>query len=277
MKPDLLRRAVESARMPTFFIPHGGGPCFFMEWNPADTWTRTAAFLRSVTEALPRTPRALLVISAHWAESVFTVTSTSKPDLIYDYSGFPEHTYQIRYDAPGDPALANRIRVLLAAAGVPAAENPWRGFDHGLFIPMKVAFPAADIPIVQLSVRADFDPAAHLAAGRALAALRDEGVLIIGSGMSFHNLRGFGDPRFGPPSDVFDRWLTAAVELEPDERNRALAAWADAPQARRCHPPGAEEHLIPLMVAAGAADLGVGRRVFSERIMETAISGYRFD
>jgi aromatic ring-opening dioxygenase catalytic subunit (LigB family) len=263
--------------MPTFFIPHGGGPCFFMEWNPADTWTRTAAFLQGISDALPRTPTALLLISGHWAEPAFTVTSTSKPDLIYDYSGFPPHTYRIRYDAPGDPALANRIRVLLAAAGVPAAENPWRGFDHGVFIPMKVAFPAADIPIVQLSVRADFNPAAHLAAGRALAALRDQGVLIIGSGMSFHNMKGFRDPRFGPPSDVFDRWLTAAVELEPQRRNRALAAWADAPEARQCHPKGAEEHLIPLLMAAGAAHLGVGRRIFSERIMETAISGYRFD
>jgi aromatic ring-opening dioxygenase catalytic subunit (LigB family) len=140
-----------------------------VEWNPADTWTQTAAFLQGISDALPRTPTALLLISGHRAEPVFTVTSTSKPDLIYDYPGFPPHTYRIRYDAPGEPALANRIRVLLVAAGVPAAENPWRGIDHGVFIPMKVAFPAADIPIVQLSVRADFNPTAHLAAGRALA------------------------------------------------------------------------------------------------------------
>jgi aromatic ring-opening dioxygenase catalytic subunit (LigB family) len=270
-------KAAGHERMPTFFIPHGGGPCFFMEWKPVDTWTRTAAFLRNITNMLPRTPKALLLISGHWGEPMFTITSTAEPSLIYDYSGFPQHTYEIRYDAPGDPALAMRIRYLLASAGVPVVADPSRGFDHGVFIPMKVAFPEADIPIVQLSIRADFDPAAHLVAGRALAPLRDEDVLIIGSGMSVHNMRGFGDPRFGPLSDSFDRWLTTAVESAPGTRLAALTAWANAPAARQCHPKGAEEHLIPLLVAAGAAAGGSGRRIFSERIMETAISGYRFD
>jgi aromatic ring-opening dioxygenase catalytic subunit (LigB family) len=268
---------VAKERMPTLFIPHGAGPCFFMEWEPADTWSRTSQFLKTLSNTLPRTPKALLVISAHWATKAFTLTSPSRPRLIYDYFGFPDHTYRIRYDVPGDPVLLSKIRKLLDESGLPTAVDNDRGFDHGVFIPMKVAFPVADIPIVQLSVRADFDPVAHLAAGRALAPLRDEDVLIVGSGMSFHNLRGFGDARFGPRSETFDRWLTDAVELDHERRHAALSAWVNAPEARQCHAEGGEEHLIPLLIAAGAADRGTGRRIFSDRIMGAAISGYRFD
>jgi aromatic ring-opening dioxygenase catalytic subunit (LigB family) len=269
---------MEIRKMPTLFIPHGGGPCFFMDWTPPDTWTRTGDFLRGLSATLPERPKAILIVSGHWDTARFTVGNGTRPALIYDYYGFPAHTYQLRYDAPGDPALAARVRDLLDAAGLDPAEDPSRGFDHGVFIPLKLVFPDADIPIMTLSVRADLDPAAHLAAGRALAALRDEGVLIIGSGMSFHNMRGYGDPRFAPVSDRFDDWLTQTVEqTDPNRRNAALANWAEAPAARQSHPPGKEEHLIPLMVAAGAAEHGTGRRVFSDRVMETTISGYRFD
>jgi len=265
-------------KMPTFFIPHGGGPCFFMDWNPPDTWTRMGAFLQHLAGTLPSRPKAILLVSGHWDAAQFTVGSGAQPPLIYDYTGFPPHTYQLRYDAPGQPALAERVRSLLGEAGLANAEDPHRGFDHGVFIPLKMVFPEADIPVVTLSVRADLDPAAHIAAGNALASLRDEDVLIVGSGMSFHNMRGYGDPRFGPVSDRFDDWLTQAVENnDPAARNQALIDWAKAPAARECHPPGKEEHLIPLMVAAGAAMHGKGRRVFSDRVMETTISGYRFD
>lgn len=130
--------------------------------------------------------------------------------------------------------------------------------------------------MVQLSLRSDFDPLAHLEAGRALASLRDEGVLIIGSGMSFHNMRGFGDPRFGPISDEFDRWLKVAVEAQPQQRHQALVDWAQAPSARLSHPPRAEEHLLPLMLVAGAADEDRGERVFSDRVLETTLSAFRF-
>ena len=145
-----------------------------------------------------------------------------------------------------------------------------------MFIPLKVMFPAADIPVVQMSLRHDLDPAAHIAAGRALAGLRDEGVLIVGSGMSFHNMRGYGDPRFTPISAEFDDWLTAAVKSQPAERDALLRRWAEAPQARLCPPPRAEEHLLPLMVAAGAAGESAGHRSYSEKIMETTISAFRF-
>lgn len=266
-----------STRMPTLFIPHGGGPCFFMDWNPRDTWTRMGEFLKGIAATLPERPKAVVVISGHWATDRFAVGSNPQPPLIFDYYGFPPHTYQLTWPAPGDPALAARIQDLLARAGIATGADPDRGYDHGVFIPLKLVFPDADIPVLPLSLRADLDPAAHLAAGRALAPLRDEGVLIVGSGMSFHNMRGYGDPRYAPVSDAFDGWLTAAVEAAPDRRNQALTDWEQAPGARHCHPPRAEEHLIPLMVAAGAAWDGQGKKVFSDRVMETTVSGFRFD
>jgi aromatic ring-opening dioxygenase catalytic subunit (LigB family) len=266
-----------ATRQPSLYIPHGGGPCFFMDWDPPDTWDRMAAFLRGLVATLPAKPRAVLLISGHWLEAAFTVGSHPRPPLIYDYYGFPEHTYQLRYDAAGDPALAQRVQGLLAAHGLPNGSDAQRGYDHGVFIPLKLVLPDADVPVVQLSLLGSLDPAAHLAAGRALAPLRDDGVLIVGSGMSFHNMRAYGDPRFGPVSETFDAWLTAAVEAEPAERERLLARWDEAPAARLSHPPRAEEHLLPLMVAAGAAPEGRGQRVFNDHVLQTAISGYRFD
>lgn len=268
--------AASSGVQPTLFIPHGAGPCFFMDWNPPDAWNAMAAFLRGVAATLPQPPRAILMVSGHWLEADFCVTGGARPALIYDYYGFPPHTYELRYDAPGSPELAARVVERLAGAELPARQNGERGFDHGMFIPLKLMFPAADIPVVQLSLRNDFDPAAHLAAGRALAPLREEGVLIIGSGMSFHNMRGYGDPRFGPISDAFDQWLTATVEAAPEERHARLLAWEQAPQARLCHPPRAEEHLLPLFVAAGAAGGDAGHKVFSDRVLETTLSAFRF-
>jgi len=262
--------------MPTLFVPHGAGPCFFMEWSPADAWTAMADFLRGIAATLPRTPEAIVLISGHWLAPEFQVTGARQPDLIYDYYGFPAHTYALRYPAPGEPALAARLASLLSDAALPCAIDHERGFDHGVFIPLKLMFPQAQIPVVQLSLRQDLSPAAHLAAGRALAALREQDVLIVGSGMSFHNMRGYGDPHFGPISERFDAWLTETVEAPADERDARLRDWQQAPEARLCHPPRAEEHLIPLLVAAGAAGESRGRRVFSDRVMETALSAYRF-
>lgn len=263
--------------MPTLFIPHGGGPCFFMDWNPPGLWRPMETFLRGVVDTLPELPRAILMVSAHWQSSDFAVTTGERPALVFDYFGFPPHTYQLRYPAPGHPGLAQRVQGRLARAGLASRGDADRGFDHGMFIPLLLMVPQAQIPVVQLSLRQDLDPAAHLAAGRALEPLRDEGVLIVGSGMSFHNMRGYGDPRFGPVSDTFDAWLVQACEAEPAQREQALASWDRAPQARLCHPPQAEEHLLPLMVAAGAAPSGRGRKVFSDRVMETTLSAFRFD
>ncbi|MDT7525623.1 dioxygenase [Pseudidiomarina sp. GXY010] len=263
-------------KQPVFFIPHGAGPCFFMDWNPRNTWDGMAEFLRNISGRLPEKPTAILMISAHWRTPEFRVTAGSQPHLIYDYFGFPDHTYELTYPAPGAPELAHRVSRLLSGAQQYTLEDSVRGFDHGMFIPLKVMFPEADIPVVQLSLRQDLDPEAHLLAGKALAPLRDEGVLILGSGMSFHNMRGYGDRRFTPLSEVFDDWLTDTVEGDSKVRYQRLKQWFQAPYALDCHPRGNEEHLIPLLLAAGAADDEPGKKIYSERVMETQLSAFQF-
>jgi len=265
-----------AGRMPTWYIPHGGGPCFFMDWNPPDAWDKMASFLKNLAATLPSKPTGIVMVSAHWLESTVSITSHPHPELIYDYYGFPEHTYQLKYPAPGSPVLAQKIVSLLELSNIPSQLDPTRGFDDGMFIPMMLLFPKADIPVVQLSLNNNLNPTSQINMGRALEQLRDEGILIIGSGMSFHNMRGYGDPRFGPISDEFDTWLTTTVESKPSQRNQDLLNWADAPSARLCHPPRQEEHLLPLMVAAGAAPADQGRQVFSDRVLETTLSAYTF-
>lgn len=263
-----------SAPLPTLFLPHGGGPCFFMD-DPDGMWTRMADFLRGVITGLPERPRALLVVSGHWEEPIFKVTGHAQPPLIYDYGGFPPHTYALTWPAPGAPDLAADIVQRLHAAGIEAAVDATRGWDHGVFIPLKVALPDADIPVVQLSLRDDMDPAKLLAAGAALQSLREQGVLIVGSGMSYHNMRGFfGRVSAGPESKAFDDWLTRAVEAAPDKRNALLVDWARAPHARDAHP--REEHLLPLMLVAGAAGDDAGHRIFSDVVMNATVSAYQF-
>jgi aromatic ring-opening dioxygenase catalytic subunit (LigB family) len=260
--------------LPTVFLPHGAGPCFFMEWTrgPADTWDRTAAYLRGLVDSLPERPKAILVISGHWEAPAFTVGTGKWPALDYDYGGFPEHTYRLAFDAPGSPGLARRVRKLLDAAGFATAEDAEHGWDHGVFVPLKLVTPEADIPVVQLSLRADLDPAAHLAAGRALASLRGEGVLIVGSGMSWHNMRGFS-PAFTERSAAFDHWVEQAV-TDPARRDAALAGWEQAPHAREAHP--REEHLLPLMVAAGAAPGEPAVVAFRDTVMDVVVSAIEF-
>ncbi|MEC7119256.1 MAG: class III extradiol ring-cleavage dioxygenase [Pseudomonadota bacterium] len=263
-----------TTRMPTLFIPHGGGPCFFMDWQPAQTWDRLAVYLGQISEQLPSRPRAIVVISAHWLTETVTVHIGEKPALLYDYSGFPEHTYALTYPVAGQPALASEIVTLLQDAGIAVQTEASRGLDHGVFIPLKVMFPNADIPVVQISLQQQLDPEYHRQMGAALSSLRDQGVLIVGSGMSFHNLRMF-DARATVPSAQFDAWLTAAVE-QPDAavRNQQLQAWQSAPAARLVHPE--EEHLIPLMVVAGAAGQDQGQQVFVDQIQSVTISAYQF-
>lgn len=264
-------------RQPSIFLPHGGGPCFFMDWTwgPADTWQRTQRFLEGLAGTLPETPKAIVVASGHWEEAAFTASAAARPNLIFDYSGFPEHTYQLTWPAPGEPALAARVTELLKNAGLPSAVSDSRGFDHGVFVPLKVAFPEARIPVVSLSLAASLDPALHVAAGRVLAPLRDEGVLILGSGMSFHNLRGYFQPQTPERARAFDAWLTRAIESPAAERDALLTGWREAPFAAYAHP--SEEHLIPLMVAAGAGGDAPGTRIFADEPMGAAISAYRFD
>lgn len=259
---------------PTLFIPHGGGPCFFMDWP--ETWDHMAVFLRGLGGTLPQKPDAIVVVSGHWEEQAVTVTSGAAPELIYDYYGFPPHTYTLQYPAPGSPDVAQRIRALLHNAGIASAANAQRGFDHGVFIPFMLAFPQADIPVVELSLLKSLDPAEHLAIGAALAPLRAQNVLIVGTGLSYHNLSHFmnGSPVTDQPAQAFDAWLTTAACAPPPERDRQLIHWAQAPGARLCHP--REEHLLPLMVAAGAAGADRGQRIYSDTVLGKALSGYRF-
>jgi len=244
-------------------------------WGPADTWKATQRFLEGVAATLPELPKVILVISGHWEEPAFTASAAARPELIFDYSGFPEQTYQLTWPAPGSPELAERVAELLKQAGLPAAVSATRGFDHGVFVPLKVAFPEANIPVVSLSLAASLDPALHLAAGRALSPLRDEGVLIVGSGMSFHNLRGYFRPETPERARAFDTWLTYAVESPAAERDDLLTRWREAPFAAYAHP--REEHLIPLMVTAGAGGDAPGSRIFTDEPVGAAISAYRFD
>lgn len=268
------------SRMPTLFIPHGGGPCFFMEWDPPDTWDRMATYLRGVPADIGRRPEAIVLTSGHWEEKIVTIQSNPSPPLLFDYYGFPDSTYRIDYPAQGSPGLAERIAKLLARAGIASQFDTERGFDHGVFIPLKLVFPDADIPIVQVSLRADLDPAAHFALGEALQPLRDEDVLILGSGMSYHNMRtlmanirGAGDPT--PDSASFDDWLTDVLtKPESGIRRTALVDWESAPAARIAHP--REEHLLPLHVVAGAAGSDQGRRMLKDTVLGAVESAFQF-
>ena len=239
-------------------------------------WDRMAAYLRGLDAAIGRRPKAVLVISAHWETEVPTLHYAEQYSLFFDYYNFPPKTYELTYPAKGSPEVARRAAALLAAAGIVTAAESRRGLDHGVFIPFKLIYPDADVPIVQLSLQKDLSPALHLEIGQALAPLRDEDVLIVGSGMTFHNLREIFSGRAAAASVDFDNWLAAALDTSDAEtRAQNLKAWADAPGARIAHPE--EEHLLPLMVVAGAAGSDPGKRNYSENLGGTsAQSGFRF-
>ena len=262
-------------RLPVVYLPHGGGPWPFVRLGLGSGAEQDAlrAYLESVRDLPPTPPRALLVISAHWEEPQPTVMSGARPPLLFDYYGFPPESYTLTWPAPGAPELAKRVQQLLGAAGIEARDNAERGFDHGTFVPLKLTYPDAQIPTLQLSLKAGLDPSEHLAIGRALAPLRDEGVFIIGSGMSYHNMRGFG-PQGRASSATFDAWLRAATTAAPPVREQQLRNWALAPAARAAHP--REEHLLPLMVVAGAAGSDPGRVAFHGTFLSTEISAHAF-
>ena len=263
------------ARMPVVFVPHGGGPWPFVEMGfPPEDVATLATYLRSVRDVPPVPPRALLVVSAHWEAPVPTVMTAEHPPMLYDYYGFPPESYTLTWPAPGSPALAARVQTLLGEAGIEAAADPSRGYDHGTFVPLKLTYPEADVPAVQLSLREGLDPAGHIAMGQALQPLRDEGVFIVASGMTFHNLRAFRDPRAAPVSEAFDAWLRESLVFEAGARNARLANWTAAPGARAAHP--REEHLIPLMVAAGAAGDDRAVVAFNQTFSGLRLSAYHF-
>jgi len=238
-------------------------------------------FLSASSDALP-TPEAIVIVSAHWEETIPTITGGARPPLFYDYYGFPEEAYQITYPAPGNPDLAKNVAELLASAGIKARLDDERGLDHGVFIPLKLMYPKADIPCIQISLIRGLDPATHIRLGRALAPLRNENILLVGSGMSYHNLREFFTPD-GPTEErnmQFHQWLIdtcTGVDLKPVEREDRLVDWTSAPHARYCHP--REEHLIPLHVCYGMAsakgDESAGfaaREIFNGRVMDRRVT-----
>ncbi|MEO7495234.1 MAG: class III extradiol ring-cleavage dioxygenase [Massilia sp.] len=264
-----------ATRLPTYFVSHGGGPWPFMKDQYGGTYDKLEASLIDMKRQVGQRPVAVLVVTAHWEEHEFMVSSSEAPPMIYDYGGFPAHTYQIKYPAPGSPALAQRVADLIAGAGHKVTLDPQRGFDHGTFSMLYPVYPEADMPVVQLSIKRNYDPETHFAIGRALAALRDDGVLIIGSGLSYHNLRQFG-PEGKLASHGFDEWLQYALALPPAERHAALLHWSDAPYARLAHP--REDHLVPLMVALGAAEDEAASCVYHEDAFfgSLSVSSFRF-
>lgn len=263
-----------NARFPVYFLSHGGGPWPFVD-GMKQQFARTAREFGALPARLPARPKAVLVITGHWEAPEFTVSTAEHPPMDYDYYGFPEHTYHLKYPAPGSPALAGRVRELLGDAGIATREDPQRGFDHGTFVPLWLMYPDADVPIVLLSLKSGYDPAQHLHAGQALQPLRDEGVLILGSGLTYHNMRGFGRDESTPVAEAFEAYLNSAItQADPAARNDMLLRWEDAPGARLAHP--REDHLVPLMVVAGAAGDDPGRALFIDHVMKVAMASYEF-
>jgi 4,5-DOPA dioxygenase extradiol len=234
------------------YFSHGGGPLPIL----GDVSHKAMVdFMRRLPTRLGK-PEAILVISAHWEEDAPTLLGAAAPPLFYDYYGFPAEAYKVTYPAPGNPALANRIADLLNRNRMPARIDTQRGFDHGLFIPLKLMYPQADIPSLQLSLLRRLSPSAHIALGRALRELVSENILVVGSGFSFHNLRAFSWEELkasDPANDAFQDWLidVCVGPMPQSEREQRLIKWEKAPYARYCHP--REEHLLPLHVCLGMA------------------------
>lgn len=257
---------------PVLYIPHGGGPLPLLG-DPGHS--QLVEFLETIAQQLPR-PEAILVVSAHWEAPVATVQGAAQPPLLFDYFGFPEESYHLQYPAPGSPDLAARIIDYLQQAGIVAATDQQRGFDHGLFIPLLLMYPAADIPCLQLSLLDSMNPAAHIELGAALAGLREQGVMILGSGSPFHNMQAFQD---GQESLVrcreFNDWLVeTCCNLDLEAGQERLRHWEQAPHGRYAHP--REEHLLPLHVCLGAASAAArpARHVFDGEMMGYRMSSF---
>ena len=234
------------------YFSHGGGPLPIL----GDVGHKAMVDFMKQLPLKIKKPDAILVISAHWEESTATLLGAKTPAMFYDYYGFPDEAYKITYPAPGSPELAEKIVGILKKNNIPAHIDSQRGFDHGLFIPLKLMYPQADIPSLQLSLLTGLNSAAHIALGKALQELMQENVLVIGSGFSFHNMRAFSWGGSNTPdqaNDAFQDWLIEVCtgQLPQPEREQRLLEWEKAPSARYCHP--REEHLLPLHVCLGMA------------------------
>ena len=259
--------------MPSLFVPHGGGPAFFMQGSLHKVFQPMADFLASIDRILPSEPSTILLITAHWETPLVTFTGGNRPNLIYDYFGFPKDMYNLTYPASGNPEVARRAAELLGSARIDCNIDPEYGWDHGVFIPLKVIYPNANIPIVAMSLEETLDPNLHVSIGHALTPLRDEGVLILGSGMSYHNLHQIlGD---GNGSVEFDQWLDNALAGDHAHRKASLNRWNSAPSARKAHP--REEHLLPLMVASGAGSDEPAIKLWEGAADKTRLSAWAFN
>lgn len=259
---------------PVMFIPHGGGPLPLMGDKGHESLIE---FLTQVAKVLGN-PSAIVVVSAHWEEKQPTITGASLPPIIYDYNNFPPEAYKIKYPARGHPQLASKIQGMIKESGIEAHIDKERGFDHGMFVPLKLIYPVADIPCVQLSLLDNLNSASHIALGKSLAKLRRQNVLILGSGLSFHNMGAFfsSDTSDNHKNIDFDNWLveTCAYEsLSPTDRESRLIDWVNAPHARYCHP--REEHLLPLHVCYGAAceTTPLARVIFNGEVLGKRVTG----
>ncbi|WP_108126676.1 DODA-type extradiol aromatic ring-opening family dioxygenase [Saccharospirillum mangrovi] len=255
-----------STKAPVFFLPHGGGPMPLM----GDPGHRPIIDLMTQASSLWTQPKAILVISAHWEAELPTVLADTDPGLYFDYYGFPRETYEYRYPAQNPEPWQQAVKQALSDAGLDFATGAQRGYDHGVFVPLKLMYPQADLPVMQLSLVHNLDPQTHLELGRALAPLRDQGVMILGSGFSFHNMRAykFNGGAAGPESEAFHGWLVEQLTdsaLTAEQREAQLAHWAEAPYARFCHP--REEHLLPLHVCLGAAEGAAAEIVFDQALL----------
>jgi len=247
------------------YFSHGGGPLPIL----GDASHKAMVDFMLQLPARLRKPDAILVISAHWEEGTATLLGSPAPPMFYDYYGFPAETYEITYPAPGSPGLAERITSLLGKNNIQARIDPKRGFDHGLFIPLKMMYPKAEIPALQLSLLQGLDPKAHIDLGKALRDLLAENILVVGSGFSFHNMMAFWRQRSGSQdssNDEFQNWLIEVVtgSVSQAEREQRLIEWQKAPSARYCHP--REEHLLPLHVCVGLANKS-GTTIFDDYIL----------
>lgn len=271
-------------KLPVVFLSHGGGPCFFMDAREVpfvagfDKNSDVADWYRKLAKTLDlagdKKPKAMVVISAHWeaSSSVRITARQDYPELFFDYYGFPEHTYQIKYPAPGSPALAQQIQSLLSKAGIDSELDVKRNYDHGVFVPLKLVYPDADVPIVQVSLLSHLDAATHIKIGKALESLRSENVLIVGSGFATHDMSRRLTP--GGAKEFTEALTKALANSNAADREKALADWKKLPSAKAAHP--REEHLIPLHVVAGAAGEDKASVIFDKLIGPWAFTSYRF-
>lgn len=257
------------------YIPHGGGPLPLIDEVGHANMSR---FLRSFPATIAK-PDAIIVFSAHWEEAVISITAAENPSLLFDYYGFPPETYEYQYPAPGKPGLAERVHSLLGSAGIDSRLDYERDFDHGLFVPLMIMYPTADIPCIQVSLSSSLDAELHIRIGQALSSLKSENLLILGSGFSFHNMQVMiaksGDA-IDQRNQAFENWLAQTCsdpQIDEAEREARLIDWPQAPHARYCQPRG--EHLLPLQICYGIGQ-SAAKTVFQEPVIGFVTSAYQW-